>query len=99
MHLCFLFRLPIKMWTVAIFTRTNEVAAVPTVWIMSRNCDSETEMCWWPNVKKSNSQLGYKYFNSKQVSTMIKEQYKPNKNEGTYLSATTCTEHFSKYLI
>jgi len=40
------------MWTVAIFTRTNEVAAVPTVWIMGRNCDSETEMFWWPNVKK-----------------------------------------------
>ncbi|KAL5245051.1 hypothetical protein ACI65C_012461, partial [Semiaphis heraclei] len=66
---------------------TNEVAAVPIVWIMSRNCDSETEMCWWPNVKKRNSQLGYKYFNSKQVYTMIKERYKPNKNEGTYLLA------------
>ncbi|KAL4100852.1 hypothetical protein QTP88_020881 [Uroleucon formosanum] len=25
---------------------------------------------------------------------MIKEQYKPNKNEGTYLPATTSTEHF-----
>jgi len=49
--------------------------------------------------KKNDSQLGYKYFNSKQVYIMIKEQYKPNKNEGTYLSATTCTEHFSKYLI
>jgi len=66
---------------------------------MGRNHNSEMEMCWWSNVKNSNNQLEYKSFNSKQVSTMIKEQYKPNKNEGTYLPVTTCTEHFSKYLI
>jgi len=60
------------MWTVVIFTKTNEVAAVLTAWIMSRNCNSETEMCWWPNVMNSNSQLGYKSFNSKQAYTLIK---------------------------
>lgn len=87
------------MWTVSIFTTTNEVATVPTVWIMSRNCNSEMEMYQQPNVKNSNSQLGYKSFNSKQVYSMIKKQYKPNKNEGKYLPATICTEHFSQYLI
>ncbi|KAF0737200.1 Uncharacterized protein FWK35_00020511 [Aphis craccivora] len=71
--------LTIKMWTVAIFTATNEVAAVPTAWIISQNCNSKIEMCWWPNVKNSSTFKKNKTIKTNQLPILPLDIYTNNK--------------------